>query len=188
MPDHEPTGGPATLASASVSAAGGRPDNQDRCGEGATGAGGRAFVVADGLGGHAAGDLAAERAVAALLGALAQRAALAPGALARAFDAAGAAIRACLVPVTETETVATRDALGRVLAQDIVPRINVPGHDNSAMDGYAVRFSDLKGETTLRQIGTDKCNRRNKMRCISIQRRKCHRPYPLVRGRVINRG
>jgi len=94
MPEHEPTGGPATLASASVSAAGGRPDNQDRCGEGATGAGGRAFVVADGLGGHAAGDLAAERAVAALLGALAERAALAPGALARAFDAAGAAIRA----------------------------------------------------------------------------------------------
>src|SRR6185295_15721254 len=34
------------------------------------------------------------------------------------------------------------------------PRINVPGHDNSAMDGYAVRFSDLKDDTVLRQIGT----------------------------------
>src|SRR5258706_173925 len=69
-------------------------------------------------------------------------------------DKALAAIRACLVPATETETVAIRDSLGRVLAQDIVPRINVPGHDNSAMDGYAVRFSDLTGQTALRQIGT----------------------------------
>ena len=80
-----------------------------------------------------------------------------PGAL--RVDKAGAAIRACLTPVTETETVAIRDSLGRVLAQEIVPRINVPGHDNSAMDGYAVRFSDLqstdeKKETSLRQIGT----------------------------------
>ena len=74
-------------------------------------------------------------------------------------DKAGEAIRACLTPVTQTETVAIRDSLGRVLAQEIVPRINVPGHDNSAMDGYAVRFLDLnssneKKETILRQIGT----------------------------------
>jgi len=69
-------------------------------------------------------------------------------------DKALAAIRACLVPVTETETVAIRDSLGRVLAQEIVPPINVPGHDNSAMDGYAIRFSDLKEKTILRQIGT----------------------------------
>ena len=39
-----------------------------------------------------------------------------------------------------------RSALGRVLAQDIVPTINVPAHDNSAMDGYAVRFADLRSE------------------------------------------
>jgi molybdopterin molybdotransferase len=74
-------------------------------------------------------------------------------------DKAGEAIRACLTPVADVETVAIRDSLGRVLAQDIVPQINVPGHDNSAMDGYAVRFSDLNSvkedkETTLRQIGT----------------------------------
>src|SRR5260221_11919476 len=69
-------------------------------------------------------------------------------------DKAGAAIRACLVPVTQIETVTVREALGRVLAQEIVPRINVPGHDNSAMDGYAVRFSDLKEKTALRQVGT----------------------------------
>src|SRR5258706_7706137 len=70
-------------------------------------------------------------------------------------DKAGAAIRACLVPVTQIETVAIRDALGRVLAQEIVPRINVPGHDNSAMDGWAVKFSDLNSEKEiqLREIG-----------------------------------
>ncbi len=74
-------------------------------------------------------------------------------------DKAGEAIRACLTPVIQTEKVPVREALGRVLAQEIVPQINVPGHDNSAMDGYAVRFSDLNStnenkETNLRQIGT----------------------------------
>ena len=70
-------------------------------------------------------------------------------------DKARQAIQACLAPITETEAVATRDALGRVLAQDIVPSINVPAHDNSAMDGYALRFADLSGgETTLEQTGS----------------------------------
>jgi len=70
-------------------------------------------------------------------------------------DTAGAAIRACLVPMAETEKLPLRAALGRVLAQEVVPQIDVPGHDNSAMDGYAVRFSDLKkDETTLKQTGT----------------------------------
>jgi molybdopterin molybdotransferase len=63
------------------------------------------------------------------------------------------AIRSCLQPIESTETVRIRDALGRVLAQDIVPGIDVPSHDNSAMDGYAVRFSDL-GKGPLEEIGT----------------------------------
>ena len=70
-------------------------------------------------------------------------------------DRACAAIRSCLSVVQETETVNTREALGRILAQDIVPTINVPAHDNSAMDGYAVRFSDLNHEETiLSEVGT----------------------------------
>ena len=70
-------------------------------------------------------------------------------------DKAVEAIRSCLVPVTQSESVAIRDALGRVLAQDIVPAINVPAHDNSAMDGYAVRFSDLgNGDAALTEVGT----------------------------------
>ena len=71
-------------------------------------------------------------------------------------DKAGEAIRACLTPVTEIETVAIRDSLGRVLAQDIVPQINVPGHDNSAMDGYAVCGADLSPsqDVHLKMIGS----------------------------------
>jgi molybdopterin molybdotransferase len=70
-------------------------------------------------------------------------------------DKAIEAIRACLSAVAATERIAIRQALGRVLAEDIVPSINVPAHDNSAMDGYAVRFSDLDtGETALTEVGT----------------------------------
>ena len=60
-----------------------------------------------------------------------------------------------LAPVTAVERVHVRSALGRVLAEDIVSPIDVPGHDNSAMDGYAVRFGDLEpdGETLLRRVG-----------------------------------
>ncbi len=69
-------------------------------------------------------------------------------------DKAIEAIKACLSPIQEVEVVEVRKALGRILAQDIVPDINVPAHDNSAMDGYAVRSSDLHEETTLEEIGT----------------------------------
>jgi molybdopterin molybdotransferase len=70
-------------------------------------------------------------------------------------DKAREAILACLSPVQETEKVSVRDALNRILAEDIVPSINVPAHDNSAMDGYAVRFSDLgERDTSLEEIGT----------------------------------
>ncbi len=69
-------------------------------------------------------------------------------------DKARAAIRSCLEPIEGEDRVATREALGRVLAQDIVPQINVPAHDNSAMDGYAVRAADLSpDETILAEIG-----------------------------------
>jgi molybdopterin molybdotransferase len=41
------------------------------------------------------------------------------------------------------QQVSTFDADGRVLAQDLVSGLQVPPHDNSAMDGYAVRTADL---------------------------------------------
>src|SRR6185503_13483793 len=67
-------------------------------------------------------------------------------------DKARQAILACLTPITASESISIQSALGRVLAQEVVPTINVPAHDNSAMDGYAVRFSDL--ERPLKEIGT----------------------------------
>ena len=42
-----------------------------------------------------------------------------------------------------TELVSTFDADGRVLAQDVVSALHVPPHDNSAMDGYALRCADV---------------------------------------------
>src|SRR5690348_10002367 len=70
-------------------------------------------------------------------------------------DRARAVIREFLSPVTAVERVHIRAALGRVLAEDVVSPLDVPGHDNSAMDGWAVRFTDLRkdGETTLRRVG-----------------------------------
>jgi molybdopterin molybdotransferase len=61
-----------------------------------------------------------------------------------------------LSPVTATERLSLRSALGRVLAHDVMSPLDVPAHDNSAMDGYAVRFADLKpdGEATLKEIGS----------------------------------
>ena len=40
-------------------------------------------------------------------------------------------------PVSETECVGVFQALGRVLADDVISPISVPPHDNSAMDGFA---------------------------------------------------
>jgi molybdopterin molybdotransferase len=65
-------------------------------------------------------------------------------------------IREFVTPVGAVEQVALRAALGRVLAADVISPINVPSHDNSAMDGYALRGSDLLPDapTRLRVIGT----------------------------------
>ena len=62
-----------------------------------------------------------------------------------------------LVPkVQAVEMLALRTSLGRVLARDVISAINVPAHDNSAMDGYALRGSDLaaSGDTVLTVAGT----------------------------------
>ena len=48
-------------------------------------------------------------------------------------------------PVTGSERLPVREALGRVLAEDIVSPIDVPSYTNSAMDGFAVRSEDVAG-------------------------------------------
>jgi molybdopterin molybdotransferase len=72
-----------------------------------------------------------------------------------AVDKARELIRTFLTPLTTRERLHVRMALGRVLAEDLVSPLDVPGHDNSAMDGYAVRYADLspERETVLRRIG-----------------------------------
>ena len=59
-------------------------------------------------------------------------------------------------PVRETESVSPMKALDRILAEDVVSPISVPPHDNSAMDGFAFRGSEMQtGQATrLRVVGT----------------------------------
>lgn len=71
-------------------------------------------------------------------------------------DTARAAICALIAPLEGSQTVPLRAALERVLASDLISPFDVPPHDNSAMDGWALRFADLaaQGETRLRIVGT----------------------------------
>jgi molybdopterin molybdotransferase len=59
-------------------------------------------------------------------------------------------------PVSAWESVALRDALGRVLDRDVIAPFDVPAHDNCAMDGYALRTADVaaSGRTRLAVVGT----------------------------------
>lgn len=61
-----------------------------------------------------------------------------------------------LIQVIEgVEQLPIRNALNRVLAQEVISGIDVPPSDNSAMDGYALRSADLpaEGEVSLQLIG-----------------------------------
>jgi molybdopterin molybdotransferase len=60
----------------------------------------------------------------------------------RSLDDALAALLAHVQPLQAMETVSTFDAGQRVLARAITSALNVPGFDNSAMDGYALRTLD----------------------------------------------
>ncbi|WP_180128076.1 gephyrin-like molybdotransferase Glp [Rhodoferax sp. BLA1] len=52
-------------------------------------------------------------------------------------------------PLDGVDSISTFDADGRVLAQDLVSALQVPPHDNSAMDGYALRCADLAAGEAL---------------------------------------
>jgi molybdopterin molybdotransferase len=72
-----------------------------------------------------------------------------------AVEKAREIVRSYVTPITVNEKVAVRAGLGRVLGAEIVSTMNVPAHDNSAMDGWAVRGEDLapSGDTRLREVG-----------------------------------
>ncbi len=59
-------------------------------------------------------------------------------------------------PVTEVEALDIFNALGRVLAADLISPISVPPHDNSAMDGFAFDGAQLSADAplSLKVIGT----------------------------------
>ncbi len=68
----------------------------------------------------------------------------APRAPLMSLDEALKTLLAQISPLTGVESVATLDADGRILAQDLVSALQVPAFDNSSMDGYAVRSADVQ--------------------------------------------
>ena len=55
-----------------------------------------------------------------------------------------------IAPVTEVERVPLGEARGRVLSADVVAPVDLPPFDNSAVDGYAVRHTDLNADADTR--------------------------------------
>jgi molybdopterin molybdotransferase len=72
------------------------------------------------------------------------------------FDEALSRILALGSPALRVERVALDEADGRVLREDVVAGVDLPGFDYSAMDGYAVRSADLSGEPRLPVIGASR--------------------------------
>jgi molybdopterin molybdotransferase len=68
------------------------------------------------------------------------------------LDEALVELLAHAAPSEKTETVSTFDADGRVLAEDLVAALDVPAHDNSSMDGYAVRSADWRNAQTVLHV------------------------------------
>ncbi|WP_254795377.1 molybdopterin molybdotransferase MoeA [Arsukibacterium indicum] len=54
-----------------------------------------------------------------------------------------------VTPLVQQETVVLSKALDRVLAEPVCSDINVPGYDNAAMDGYALRAAEVKPDQPL---------------------------------------
>ena len=68
------------------------------------------------------------------------------------LDQALAELLTHAVALADVQTVSTFDADGRVLAQDLLASLDVPAHDNSSMDGYALRCADWLGPDTALQV------------------------------------
>jgi molybdopterin molybdotransferase len=77
---------------------------------------------------------------------------------AKSFHEALLSAQSLIKPIDETERVWTIEALGRIVATEIVSPLDLPGFTRSGMDGYAVRSSDTQGSSEqnpreLRVIG-----------------------------------
>jgi len=64
-------------------------------------------------------------------------------------DAVNTFLSRLVEPVTTQEAAGIFEALGRILAQDVISPISVPAHDNSAMDGYAFDAAQLSNDAPL---------------------------------------
>jgi molybdenum cofactor synthesis domain-containing protein len=91
------------------------------------------------------------------------------------FEEAKKVVANNIKPITRVETVNIDDALGRVLAEDVVAGLSIPPFDRAAMDGYAVKARDTfnagqlhpkilrlvgevhAGETPTRKVGAGEC-------------------------------
>ena len=70
-------------------------------------------------------------------------------------DQARAQIEQLLKPVSSWQKLALREALGQVLHTPIISPLQVPPHNNSAMDGYAIHGQAIKDQPfTLKMVGT----------------------------------
>lgn len=69
-----------------------------------------------------------------------------PGDSMLSVEEARAALIAAALPLQEVERLHLREALGHVLAEDVVSPLDVPGYDNSEMDGYALNSADTQAE------------------------------------------
>ncbi|HCC0889659.1 TPA: molybdopterin molybdotransferase MoeA [Salmonella enterica] len=69
------------------------------------------------------------------------------------LDAALTQMLSRITPLTAVETLPLVNCFGRILATDVVSPLDVPGFDNSAMDGYAVRLADLSADKPLPVAG-----------------------------------
>ena len=78
------------------------------------------------------------------------------------------------------ESVPLARAFGRVLAEPVLARVSQPPADVSAMDGYAVRFADMKMGAALQVSGESRAGKPSKARLggsagCSKHRRRCAR-------------
>ena len=68
------------------------------------------------------------------------------------FEEAKRIVEASIKPVNRVETVSIDDAVGRVLAEDMVAALSIPSFNRAAMDGYAVKAKDTFNSGQLRPM------------------------------------
>lgn len=68
------------------------------------------------------------------------------------LDAALQSLLAQIAPLKGHETLPLQQCLSRVLVHDVVSELHVPAHDNSSMDGYAVRSDDVSSSGVVLQV------------------------------------